>query len=86
MRETTEPKAGDAVGVSPLEAVVMPVLHLKTQHGQPYGSVRRCCEECGIMIWGNSLPDGHRWTEDLGAWENAEGLGYMRCTDVRHNA
>lgn len=25
-------------------------LHLMTQRGQPYGSRRRCCEECGTMI------------------------------------
>lgn len=26
------------------------VIHLLGQVGQPYGSVRRCCERCGIMI------------------------------------
>jgi hypothetical protein len=27
----------------------MITLHLITQDGQPYGSVRRCCEACGVM-------------------------------------
>jgi hypothetical protein len=39
------------------------ILHLKTQDHQPYGSERRCCERCGIMIWG-SPPDGPKWTDD----------------------
>jgi hypothetical protein len=25
-------------------------LHLVTQNGQPYGSVRRCCEWCGLSV------------------------------------
>jgi hypothetical protein len=25
-------------------------LHLMTQRGQPYGSVRKCCEMCGAML------------------------------------
>jgi len=25
-------------------------LHLMTQRNQPYGSVRRCCENCGLMM------------------------------------
>ena len=27
------------------------VVHLLDQSGQPYGSERRCCNRCGIMIW-----------------------------------
>lgn len=26
-------------------------VHLVTQRGQPHGSRRRCCEECGVMVW-----------------------------------
>ncbi len=25
-------------------------LHLMTQRDQPYGSVRKCCEICGLMM------------------------------------
>jgi hypothetical protein len=32
------------------------LVHLKTDRGQPYGSERRCCNHCGIMIWGMSAP------------------------------
>ncbi len=44
----------------------MIVLHLKTQRGQPYGSERRCCEHCGVMIW-HGPPEGSAWTDDLNA-------------------
>lgn len=26
-------------------------VHVLTQDGQPYGSQRRCCNHCGIMLW-----------------------------------
>jgi len=35
-------------------------LHLMTQDGQPYGSERRCCERCGLMLVGRT---GHFWSE-----------------------
>lgn len=28
----------------------MILAHLLTQDGQPYGSVRKCCERCGLAI------------------------------------
>lgn len=34
----------------------MIVIHLMTQDNQPYGSERRCCELCGIMIWCGERP------------------------------
>jgi len=37
------------------------VLHLMTQDNQPYGSQRRCCEVCGMMIWFDPQP---AWTDD----------------------
>lgn len=44
----------------------MVTLHLMTQRGQPYGSERRCCESCGLMLV--SRPDSfwtkHAWTND----------------------
>lgn len=33
------------------------VLHLMTQRDQPYGSVRRCCECCGLMY----IPMSDNW-------------------------
>jgi hypothetical protein len=40
-------------------------LHLRTQDNQPYGSERRCCERCGVMVWpemqGDKTP---LWTDD----------------------
>lgn len=55
------------------------ILHLKTQRDQPYGSVRLCCERCGKMIWGDSLPPNHDWTDDEEAFLKAEEHGYKRC-------
>lgn len=40
-------------------------IHLRTQRNQPYGSERRCCEICGVMVWervqGHDTPE---WTDD----------------------
>lgn len=27
------------------------VMHLRTQDDQPYGSVRKCCERCGLAFF-----------------------------------
>ena len=27
------------------------VVHLLDQSDQPYGSERRCCNRCGVMLW-----------------------------------
>ena len=41
-------------------------LHLMTQRDQPYGSQRKCCEMCGLMMV--ARPDSfwreHRWTDE----------------------
>lgn len=42
--------------------VVQKTLHLMTQRDQPYGSQRRCCENCGLMMVGR--PDSF-WTEHV---------------------
>lgn len=55
------------------------ILHLKTQRDQPYGSVRRCCEECGKMIWGDSLSPNHEWTDDPEFYKNAGDGEYITC-------
>ncbi len=51
-------------------------VHLKTQDNQPYGSERRCCEECGVMLWG--LPDDPPWTSHRHVY-NDEPKGYINC-------
>lgn len=51
-------------------------LHLMTQRGQPYGSERRCCERCGIMIWPHPQPD---WTNDEAVYRNPP-LGFHPCS------
>lgn len=40
-------------------------LHLKTQRNQPYGSVRRCCEMCGLMLINrpDSFWEKNTWTD-----------------------
>jgi hypothetical protein len=61
------------------------VLHLKTQNGQPYGSERRCCEICGVMIWNNSLEKnhpGHGWTDETSSYNDRTiWPEYARCFD-----
>lgn len=41
-------------------------LHLMTQRDQPYGSERRCCERCGLMmVWRpRSFWDAHAYVDD----------------------
>jgi hypothetical protein len=51
------------------------VLHLKTDEGQPYGSERRCCERCGIMIW---IPPVPTWTADREVYASPPE-GYVSC-------
>lgn len=47
-------------------------LHLVSQSGQPYGSVRKCCEACGRACgpyWSGNTR-GHPWTEDEKEWSD----------------
>ena len=68
----------------------MRTLHLMTQRDQPYGSVRKCCEQCGLMMV--ARPDdfwlSHAWTDDPKEYEACEpkeyeapehGSIYRRC-------
>ncbi len=50
-------------------------LHLVTQRGQPYSSVRRCCERCGQMCWPGMKGSAERWTDDPDAFAASE----VRC-------
>jgi hypothetical protein len=58
--------------------VAKTVLHLKTQRNQPYGSERRSCERCGVMIWMAPVPP---WTDDEDVYKNPPE-GYERCEDA----
>jgi hypothetical protein len=50
----------------------MTTLHLMTQRDQPYGSVRKCCERCGLMMV--ARPDSfwrqHAWTDVPGDYRH----------------
>jgi hypothetical protein len=62
----------------------MKTLHLMTQRGQPYGSQRRCCEECGLMMVGRdqSFWQDHAWTDEPAAYhDNHEG--HTTCNTKR---
>lgn len=54
------------------------VLHLKTQRGQPPGTERRNCEECGLVIW---MPPVPVWTEDPAIYAKPPP-GYLNCKEV----
>lgn len=56
------------------------ILHLMTQHGQPYGSVRRCCERCGAMI---SLSVDYGACTDEPETYASPPDGYEPCEDMR---
>lgn len=69
-------------------------LHLMTQRGQPYGSVRRCCERCGLMmvarpaefwrenVWVDDPKDYKHWPA-----VSSHGLGeVVTCDDARRAA
>jgi hypothetical protein len=60
------------------------VLHLKTQQGQPFGSERRCCERCGVMIW-SQVESPPRWTADEGEYLSPPE-GFIRCTDTKSDS
>jgi hypothetical protein len=51
------------------------VLHLKTQRNQPYGSVRKCCERCGIAL---VPPEPLPWTADEQIYNNPP-TGFTNC-------
>lgn len=49
----------------------LPIVHVRSQDDQPYGSERRCCNHCGIMLWGSSSPPFvDNWTDWRSATNN----------------
>lgn len=57
------------------------ILHLVTQDGQPYGSVRKCCEKCGLGI--HAMPSGHSYVDEKANYTKkfAAKYGETRCID-----
>ncbi len=67
--------------VSAGEAQAVPVvIHLRSQVGQPYGSVRRCCNYCGVMLVGPE-PKWVEWEEELRNLPN----GYINCQTLNRD-
>jgi len=54
-------------------------LHLVTQDGQPYGSVRLCCERCGTQVF--YRPDVPPWTDDKSVYGNPPE-GFFQCSSA----
>lgn len=59
--------------------VIRAVIHLMTQDDQGYGSERRCCERCGIMIAYRNDPP--HWTDERKVYANPE-KHFIRCDDI----
>lgn len=51
-------------------------LHIVSQVNQPYGSVRRCCSNCGAMCWPGQVGTAYRWIDDWDQWN----LAPDKCT------
>ena len=52
----------------PMTTPTTEVLHILSQGGQPYGSTRRCCNYCGVMVWGPNAP---RYVDNWTDWRAA---------------
>lgn len=60
------------------------ILHLMTQRDQPYGSERRCCEHCGLMLVARdeTFWKEHAYVDDEAAFHAAHpGHDLTLCTD-----
>lgn len=59
----------------------MKTLHLMTQRDQPYGSERRCCERCGLMMIhrDDSFWSAHACTDDEELYHNDHD-GHETCS------
>lgn len=55
-------------------------LHLMTQRDQSYGSQRKCCERCGLMMVNRpeSFWEEHAWVDDEGEFDK-DHEGFVRC-------
>jgi hypothetical protein len=51
------------------------IVHVRSQDDQPYGSERRCCNHCGIMLGGeSSQPFVDNWTDWRSASNNCRAM------------
>lgn len=59
-------------------------LHLMTQRDQPYGSTRRCCERCGLMMVNRdeSFWREHAWIDEEAHYHD-NNPGHTTCDTVR---
>jgi hypothetical protein len=57
------------------------VLHLKTQRDQPYGSVRKCCERCGVAL---IPPEPFPWTADEAIYYHPPS-GFVNCASAKED-
>jgi len=57
----------------------MKTIHLVTQRNQPYGSRRKCCEQCGLAIFAMKDGDGYITEKFKFTKENAHKNGYRLC-------
>jgi len=58
------------------------ILHIVDQSGQPYGSARRCCNECGLSIYAFGDDDKYVISADEYTKEIAEKNKATRCCDL----
>ncbi len=56
-------------------------LHLITQDNQPYMSVRKCCEKCGLGLGGFTSSDYYCTEKDEYTKKNAKDNGLKLCSD-----
>jgi hypothetical protein len=49
------------------KAAPPPIVHIRSLDDQPYGSERRCCNDCGVMLWG---PSSEAYVESWAEWRS----------------
>lgn len=62
----------------------MKTLHLMTQRDQPYGSARRCCERCGMMLVARPAAfwEAHAYTDEESHYHDKHA-GHETCQSRR---
>ena len=67
----------------------MNILHIISQSGQPYGSIDRCCDKCGLSVYsiirdtGNGfyVTNPRSFTKEF-----AKSINMTRCCDIFHDS
>ena len=70
LRERAEAATAEKEHV-PMTAATTDALHILSQEGQPYGSSRRCCNHCGVMIWPTVSAPVPRYVDNWTDWRAA---------------